>query len=76
MRSIPPGPKPKKKMLSYATLLVNEPLATRPQEKSANAPSAIAPSTMLTRDKGFFTTLNDAMADSPANRKTIEDNAP
>ena len=51
-------------MPSYVILLVNEPLATRPQEKRANAPSVMTPSTMLIKDKGFFTALNDAIADN------------
>jgi len=76
MRSIPPGPRPKKKTLSCASISVKEPLARRPPAKRPNALSTINPSSTLIMDKGIFNTLNEAMADSPLNRKAIEDKAP
>ena len=57
-------------------LLVSEPLVIMPLEKRANAPSVIIPSIMLIRDNGFFSTLNDNIADSPAKKKAAEDTAP
>ena len=57
-------------------LLVNEPLTTRPIEKRASAPSVIAPNTMEIIEKGFFSTLDDAMADNPLKKKAIEDTIP
>jgi len=56
--------------------LVNEPLVIIPLEKRTNAPSVIVPSIMLIRDKGFFSTLYDDMADSPLKKKVIEATAP
>ena len=63
-------------MLSYASVLVTEPLATIPLEKRANAPSVIAPSAILIRERGFSSTLKDAKADNPPKKKAIEDTAP
>jgi hypothetical protein len=57
-------------------VLVNEPLVTMPLEKRANAASVMAPSVMLIKEKGFFSTLADAMADKPAKKKAAEDTAP
>ena len=57
-------------------LLVIEPLAMRPAEKRANAASVMAPSTMLIWERGFGSTLEDVMADSPAKKKAAEDTAP
>ena len=44
-----------------------------PAEKRANAASVMAPSIMLIREKGFFSTLKDAMAYNPAKKKAMED---
>ena len=76
MRSIPPGPIPKKKTLSCASMLSKMPLVKRPPAKRAKAPSDINPSITLIADKGIFKTLNETMADSPPNTKAIEDTAP
>lgn len=76
MRSIPPGPRPKKKTLSFASVSVKEPLARRPPAKRTNALSTINPSITLIMDNGIFSTLNEAMADSPPNRKAVEDTTP
>ena len=57
-------------------LLVNEPLVTRPTENRTNAPIVITPTPMPISDKGFFSTLADAMADNPLKKKAIEDTAP
>jgi len=47
-----------------------------PAEKSASAVSVVAPSIMLMWDRGFGSTLNDVMADSPAKKKAAEDTVP
>lgn len=52
--------------------LVSEPLVTMPIEKSANAPIVIAPSPAFINDRGFFTTLADAMADNPLSKKAVD----
>jgi len=76
MRSIPPGPMPKKNSLAGGSLLVREPVVTRPPAKSANAPSVIAPNITLIADRGGFDTWKEAMADRPPNPKAIKDTMP
>jgi len=56
--------------------LVNEPLVIMPSEKRASAPRVIIPSITLIRDNGFFSTLDDVMADSPAKKKAVVAAAP
>ena len=57
-------------------MLVSEPFVMMPAEKSASAVSVVAPSIMLMWDRGFGSTLNDVMADSPAKKKAAEDTVP
>ena len=76
MRSIPPGPIPRKNSLVGGSLLVREPVVTRPAAKSANAPSVIIPNITLIADKGSFVTFNEAIADRPPNPKAIRDTMP
>ena len=63
-------------MLSYAVLLVMAPLVMRPAEKSASAVSVMPPSATRMWERGFGSSLDDVMADSPAKKKAAEDTAP
>ena len=76
MRSIPPGPMPKKNSLAGGSLVVNEPVVTRPNEKSDNAASVITPNIMLITDRGSFDTLNETTADRPPKPKAINATMP
>jgi len=57
-------------------VLVSEPLVIMPKEKRAIAVSVMIPSVILIREKGFGSTLNDVIADSPAKKKAAEDTMP
>ncbi len=57
-------------------MLVNDPLAIIPAEKRISAVRVMAPSTMLMCENGFVSTLDEAMADSPAKKKAADDTAP
>ena len=63
-------------MLLFAVVLVSEPLVSMPIEKRASAVSVMAPSAMLISEKGFGSTLNEAMADSPAKKNAAVAAAP
>jgi len=63
-------------VLSYAVVLVSEPLVSMPAEKSASAVSVMAPSAMLIWASGFGRSLNEVMADSPAKKNVAEATAP
>jgi hypothetical protein len=57
-------------------VLVNEPLAMRPAEKSASAARVMIPSVMLMRERVFGRILCEVMADSAAKKKAAEDMVP